>query len=115
MVDIETYTKALQRFLQMNITIKCENKTLKTGRLKLFSTKQYFVRLNIETAKKEIKILELPYPYAVHLSDETCTLNYRLSVLTGGNNDMVRKIRQLKTNTSHRMFDNLVVISKVDD
>lgn len=114
MMNIETYTKALQRFLQMNIIIKCEGKTLKAGRLKLFSSKQYFIRLNIETAKKETKILELPYPYAIHLTDTSCTLNYRLSVLTNGNNTTSNKLRSLKTNTTHKVYDNLVTITGVD-
>jgi hypothetical protein len=114
MINIETYTKALQRFLQMNIIIKCEGKTLKAGRLKLFSTKQYFIRLNIETPKKETKILELPYPYDMCLTDTSCTLNYRLSVLTNGNNTTTSKLRTLKTNMSHKVYDNLVTITGVD-
>jgi len=113
MTNIETYTKALQRLLQMNISIKCDSKVLKAGRLKLFSTKQYFIRFNIETSKKENKILELPYPYAIHLTDTTCTLNYRLSVLTGSNNNIASKLRSLKTNNTYKMYDNLVVISRV--
>ena len=114
MINLETYTKALQRFLQINIVIKCEGKTLKAGRLKLFSSKQYFVRLYIETAKKETKILELPYPYTIHLTDTACTLNYKLSVLTNGNNSTTSKLRSVKTNHTHKMYDNLVTITGVD-
>ena len=112
-MNIENYNKILQKFLLQKVIFKCDNKILKTGKIKLFNTKQYFIKFNIENERGEIKQLELPYPFIIHDNGETCTLNYHLSSFTHFNRDVMRRINSVNTDDSMRMYNRLVQIIPV--
>lgn len=112
-MNIESYNKILQKFLLQKVIFKCDNKILKTGKIKLFNIKQYFIRFNIENDKGEIKQLELPYPFLIHDNETTCTLNYHLTSFTHSNKDVVTKISKINTDDSMRMYNRLVQIIPV--
>lgn len=84
-MSIERYNDQLMSLLQSSVTIKCKNKVIKTGTIKLFNIKQYFIRFYIEQKNtKETKILELPYPYTIDVDDKNnVNFNYSLSCLKG--------------------------------
>ena len=101
----------LQSLLQSKVVFKCDNKILKMGKLKLFNVKQYFIKFYIETDKKESKVLELPYPFLMSCSSEgTCTLNYRVSSLCNNTQPIVGILKTCKTNSSHKIYDNVISI-----
>lgn len=109
-MNIELYTKILQSYLQSKVTIKCNNKVLKTGKLTLFNIKQYFIRFYIETDKKTSKVLELPYPFCVESNDGICTLNYKLSSLCNNHIATVNSLRGINKNSANKIYDNVVSI-----
>ena len=110
-MNIEYYNKALQPLLQSRVTFKCDNKTLKTGKLMLFNIKQYFIKFYIETDKGESKILELPYPFNMSTSsDNICTLNYKLSSLCNNMQPILNRLRLCKTGSTHKIYDSVVSI-----
>ena len=112
-MSIDVYNKVLQKFLLQKVIFKCDNKILKTGKITLFNIKHYFIRCNIENEKGELKQLELPYPYAIHDNDTTCTLNYHISSFTLSNKEVHNKIVSLKSDDSMRIFNKLVQIIPV--
>lgn len=109
-MNLDFYNLSLQKFLQSKITIKCDNKVLKTGKLKLFTVKQYFIRFYLENEKKENKVLELPYPFLVHNENNMLTFNYKLTSLSFNNNKMTARLKYLKNSTTSKVFDNFVEI-----
>lgn len=110
-MNIQIYDKILQQFLQSKIVIKIDNKVLKTGKLKLFNIKQYFIRLHIENDKNIVKVLELPYPFLMKYNEGVgCTLNYRLTSLCNNQRDTINTLRSVNTNSPHKIFDNEVSI-----
>lgn len=112
-MNIENYNKTLQKFLLQKVIFKCDNKILKTGKIKLFNIKQYFIRFNIENDKGEIKLLELPYPFIIHDNGDTCALNYHLSSFTHSNREVVSKINSINSDDTMRMYNKLVQIIPV--
>lgn len=109
---IDEYTKTLQNYLQSRITIKCNNKILKSGKLTLFNIKQYFIRFYIETDKKTQKIIELPYPFKLEYTDASlCTLNYKLTSLCNNHTQTVGMLKTINKNTSHKIYDSVVTIT----
>ena len=110
-MNLDLYNKVLQQLLQAHITLKCDKKVLRSGVLKLFNIKQYFIKLYIETDKKELKILELPYPYSISLGDSGCTLNYHLSTLCHNHQPTMDILRAQKLGTPYRMYDNIISIT----
>ena len=110
-MTLEIYNKILQNFLQSKVTFKCDNKVLKTGKLKLFNVKQYFIKFYIETDKGESKVLELPYPFLMNYGDNViCTLNYRVSSLCNNTQPVIGRLKTCKTTSSHKIYDNVVNI-----
>jgi hypothetical protein len=108
-MSLEHYNKILQNFLQSKVIFKCDNKILKTGKLKLFNVKQYFIKFYIETDKGESKILELPYPFSIDYTDTgRCTLNYKVSSLCNNTQPVIGKLKSCKINSSHKIYDNVV-------
>lgn len=110
-MNMESYTKMLQDYLQSKVTIKCNNKILKTGKLTLFNVKQYFIRFYIETDKKTTKILELPYPFLMNKeSSGSCTFNYKISSLCNNHTGTVNTLRSVSKSTANKIYDNVVNI-----
>ena len=109
-MSLDLYSKHLESLLQSNIVIRCDSKIIKTGKLKLFVYKQYFIRLFIETSKGAMKICELPYPFEITSTETGCIFNYQISKLTGGTYPVTGKLRSLRTSQSIRMYDNKVYI-----
>ena len=109
-MNIDLYSKILQSYLQSKVTIKCNNKVLKTGKLTLFNIKQYFIRFYIETDKKTNKVLELPYPFLMNVDDGMCTLNYKLTSLCNNHSEMVNALRSVGKSNANKIYDNIVSI-----
>lgn len=109
-MNIELYTKILQSYLQSKVTIQCNNKVLKTGKLTLFNIKQYFIRFNIETDKKTNKVLELPYPFSIENKDGICTFNYKLSSLCNNHTATVNMLKEVSKINANKIYDNVVSI-----
>jgi hypothetical protein len=109
-MNIELYSKILQSYLQSKVTIKCNNKVLKTGKLTLFNIKQYFIRFYIETDKKTNKVLELPYPFLMNVDDGMCTLNYKLTSLCNNHYETVNALRGINKSSANKIYDNIVNI-----
>ena len=110
-MTLETYNNMLQSLLQSRVVFKCDNKILKTGKLKLFNVKQYFIKFYIETDKKENKVLELPYPFLMSRNDNgICTLNYKISSLCNNTQPVMSILKTCKSNSSHKIYDNVVNI-----
>lgn len=110
-MNLDYYNKVLQHFLQSKVVFKCENKTLKTGKITLFNVKQYFIKFYIETDKNEHKVLELPYPFAMYLrEDGCCVLNYKLSCICNNIQPVYNMLKSCKTSASSKIYDSNVTI-----
>lgn len=113
-MNFDVYTKILQNYLQSRVIIKCENKVLKTGKIKLFNVKQYFIKFYIETDKHEVKVLELPYPYRIDNNAKVCSLNYHLTALCNNYKPIVSMLHNQQPDNALRMYNNIVNIIPID-
>lgn len=114
-MNIQLYDKILQQLLQSKIVVKVNKKVLKTGKLKLFSIKQYFIRLHIENDKNITKVIELPYPFLMKYDSVSggCTLNYKLTSICNNQANTMNMLRSIKSNSASRIYDNEVTITTV--
>lgn len=110
-MNIDYITALLQPLLLRNVTLKCNNKVLKSGKLKLFNFKQFFIKLHLENAKKEVRVFEIPYPFKINSNDGNVTLNYHLSSIYGASDHTFMKIKMLKADTTSKLYNNIVTIS----
>jgi hypothetical protein len=98
-------------FLQKNINIVLENKTLKQGKLLLFSIKDFYLNFTL-LCNNVTKTFELPYPFATFtesLSSGDLVLDYRLSTLHRVAPDLSENISLIGINSKHMKFFNNVI------
>jgi hypothetical protein len=112
-MKIEEYTHILQDFLQSRVSFKVNNKTMKSGTLKLFNVKQYFIKFYIETDAKEMKVIELPYPFLVEATNDVCTLNYKLTSICNNHQPTMKMLKSIKSDSFSKIHDNFVRITKL--
>jgi hypothetical protein len=113
-MSIDYYSEKLQKLLQSNVIIKCNRKTLKSGVIKLFNIKQYFIKFYIQTDKKEEKILELPYPFLIEENDKGVTLNYHLTSLSNNHKEMNKLVNSINAVGSNKIYNNIITITTVN-
>jgi len=108
-MKLEAYSDFFKNLLLHDVIIKYNNKILKTGKIKNFDIKQFYIKLYIENIKGKIKILELPYPFDITQTKQKTILNYRIATFCGGNNEMFFRIKLLQKSVS-KLYDNLLEI-----
>ena len=115
-MSIELYNKVFQKFLQSNVELSVNGKILKAGVIKLFMFKQYFVKFNIDIPDKDIKIVEIPYPYQISYDEvsKSCCLNYKLSALCHNDREMMDSLRRMTPPRTHKFYDNVVMITSIN-
>jgi hypothetical protein len=98
--------KSFDSLLQREIIVKCNNKSIKHGLLKIVDFKDFFLYLTIET-KGSLKTLELYYPFNVQIENNVLILDYTIKSLTNGK----KTLTYLNYITSNSKFlDNTVEI-----
>lgn len=68
----------LKNLVLENVDFILDGKSIKKGKLKLFNTKQFFIRFKLE-CDGEVKDWELPYPYKLEEQIDGYIFNYCLS------------------------------------
>lgn len=90
-ISIEKYFNS---FLLREVELKLNSgKVIKRGLLKLVNTKQFYIKLSLQSADKSIKVFEVPYPYKLHTTDNSCTFDYTLSSLCSNKSDLFFKLK----------------------
>ena len=68
----------LKNIMLKNVSFVLDGKNIKTGKIKVFNTKQFFIRFKIEN-NGEMKEFELPYPYGIKVIKNGFVFDYCLS------------------------------------
>lgn len=68
----------LKKLVLKNVIFKIDNKILRTGKLKIFNTKQFFIKFKLFNNDIE-KDYELPYPYSITNIENGLLFDYSLS------------------------------------
>lgn len=75
--------EACKFLLQKNLSFEINNKVLKSGKLILFSQKNFFLTFIINSNKKDKDKVEIPIPYGIetHYDENLIYFDYRLKTL----------------------------------
>lgn len=112
---MQTIEEYLESFLLKDIIIKTDEKILKKGKLILYNTKQFYIRLTIQPLNSEAyRLYEIPYPFQIHKNDQNNILsfNYKLSNLCDKDCESMEIIQSARNsiNNTSRMYDKFVHI-----
>lgn len=102
-MSIEKY---LSPFLLKEVEFRLPNgKVLKRGLLKLVNTKQFYIRLSLQSADKTLKLFEIPYPFSLESTDNCCTFNYTLSSLCCDKSDLFFRLKTGNKKNYSKLYD----------
>jgi hypothetical protein len=101
----------LVNYLLKDITISHNNKVLRSGKLLLFSIKDFYLHFTLST-DKQTKHFEIPYPFDIKiLSNNLLLLDYALSSFKTEYEDLDFRIKNIGTKKKSRYFNSIIRLS----
>lgn len=105
MVKLEQELKDL---ILKNIEFKLDGKTVKRGKLRVFNTKQFFIKFKLET--DVIKEYELPYPYQWRRVDGGFVFDYCLSSFCPKSDELYWKMKMVNSSEASKLHEKYLFI-----
>lgn len=105
MVKLEQELKDL---ILKNIEFKLDGKTIKRGKLRVFNTKQFFIKFKLET--DVIKEYELPYPYQWIKTDAGFIFDYCLSSFCPKTDELYWKMKMINSTDASKIHEKYLFI-----
>ena len=108
MHKIENY---LTDLIIKEVDFQVDGKTLKKGKVKVYNTKQFFIKFKLEN-DGEFKDFELPYPFEVSRIETGYIFNYCLSAFCPRTEDSYWKMFLMDRSGASKLYNtHLMVIS----
>lgn len=107
MEDLETILKTL---ILKNVEFSVDGKSIKRGKLKIFNTKQFFIKFKLET-DTSVKEWELPYPFSVHKTSEGYIFDYCLSAFCPPTELAYYKMKLMDKSEASKIHDTYLFVS----
>lgn len=99
----------LKKFILKNVEFRLDNKCIKSGKIKVFNTKQFFVKFKLENDQGELEY-ELPYPYKTVLGDDKITFDYHLSSFCPRTEEVYWKMFAMDKSNASKLHNNYLTI-----
>jgi hypothetical protein len=99
----------LNNFLQREVSFMVNNKTIKKGKLLLFTVKDFYITFLLRV-NNEQKKFELPYPFHSNSKGLTAEMNYTLNEISHNCDHLYFKLKSLTPKTNAKIYDNVVYI-----
>jgi hypothetical protein len=106
MIKLENQLKDL---ILKNVEFRLDEKVIKRGKIKVFNTKQFFIKFKIEV-ENDTKDYELPYPYKVLKTDNGYMFDYCLSAFCPRTEEVYWKMKTLNKTESSKIHENYLYI-----
>lgn len=113
-MKVENLEKNVNMFLQQNIKISVNNKFVKTGKLILFSVKDFYLNFTLQQSHSK-KIIEIPYPYEFFYMDKKIILSYMLEKFCSNITEVQNHVKLLTPKKPNKFFNTYAEISIVED
>lgn len=99
----------LKILILKNVEFKLEDKVVKRGKIKVFNTKQFFIKFKLEY-DEGVKEYELPYPYKVIKTDTGFVFDYCLSAFCPKTEESYWKMRTVNKDEASKLHENYLFI-----
>jgi hypothetical protein len=110
----EKVERAVNMFLQQKVHFHVNNKLIKTGKLILFSIKDFYLVFTINIHHHR-KTFEIPYPFAFQTHEKKIVFDYTLNKLYHNVQEIEQHARLLAPKKPGKYFDSYASISIVED
>lgn len=105
MVKLE---EELKNLILKNLEFKLDGKTIKKGKLRVFNTKQFFIKFKLET--DVVKEYELPYPYKWRKIETGIVFDYCLSSFCPKTDELYWKMKMVNSTDSSKIHEKYLFI-----
>jgi len=99
----------LKDLMLTNVEFRIDNKIIKKGRVKVFNTKQFFIKFKLEN-NSEFKDYELPYPFRVERLPNGFLFDYCLSAFVPKTEESFWKLKTMNHESSSKLYENYLYI-----
>jgi len=112
MTPVEDIEQLIKPFLLRDISITVDNKPLKSGKLILFSVKDFFCVFTLTTTDRGSKrfIYEIPYPYTTNITLSSLEFDYTLKEFCLNNENITAAVNKVQLNRPSKIFNKKVVV-----
>jgi hypothetical protein len=111
MENVET---ELKKFVLKNVVFKIDNKILKSGKIKIFNTKQFFIKFKLLSNNLE-KEYELPYPYSLKKVPGGLLFDYTLSAFCPFKDETYYKLLLCDKSNASKLHNKYLMILQNED
>jgi hypothetical protein len=106
--DLEKYINVA---LQKDVEFAVNSKTLKTGKLILFSVKEFYLNFKLISSGKEYKSFEIPYPFSFYTEGNRFYFDYTLKSLYGTNKELEQQVKFFRRIKFSKLYDNMLIVT----
>jgi len=100
-------------YLLKEVAIAHNNKVLRTGKLLLFSVKDFYFHFTL-CVGSQTKKFEIPYPFeAKKVNNDLILLDFTLSSFKAEFNDIERKIKNIGTKKKSRYYNSILRVHAI--
>ena len=109
-LDLNTFFNSL---LLKKIDFILDDVIIKSGRIKLFTMDNYWLKFFIISENEDIKTIEMPYPFQIYKTDKGIAFNYRIDKIDS--NKVLEVIEDLEKSIdcNHSRFYDKILYLKV--
>jgi len=102
----------LKNLLLNNVEFKIDNKIIKKGRIRMFNTKQFFIKFKIEN-NSEFKDYELPYPFRIENTPNGFIFDYCLSAFVPKTEESYWRMKTMNQDDASKIHEKYLHIIKM--
>lgn len=102
------YSEILNGILQQTVSIYCNEKAVRQGKLILITYKDYYITFMLKT-KNGLKKYELPYPFKIDVNKNELVLDYKIATLAKSPN-RVSTISSVDRVGNSKLYNNFISI-----
>ena len=92
------------------VEMKVDNKVLRKGKIRVFNTKQFFIKFKRETETSTIKEYELPYPYRIDKINNGFLFDYCLSAFIPDTEEVFWKMKTVTQEKNSKLHEKYLYI-----
>jgi len=112
MTPVENIEQLIKPFLLRDISFTVDNKTLKSGKLILFTVKDFFCVFTLTTSDRGNKrfIYEVPYPFTTYNTISSLEFDYTLDSFCLNNTIIANAVKKITFNRVSKLFNKKMVV-----
>jgi len=116
MTSVEEIENFIKPLLLTNISFILDGKKIKTGKLMLFTVRDFFCVFTLNDMNKNKKVIyEIPYPFSLKQLKEGIEFSYTLESFCEKNTAIYSSVKKLCEKKTSKLFNKkLVIHSQID-